>query len=301
MAGCSAKRAKTLFRRRSPGSPPPTRDPENIPNLHLRNVITGLIAAQKQGPASFDNFLQVIDESLWLIDPLGGRADPDMAVLIGRPLAVVRLKLALELEGDAFTNQSWADTFTADDNGVRKTSFALKLGSLALRDDGLIGYYCDGAFQAFNSVHFPADLDKGSTYVKAVGGTAGNYLSLNPDGSDYFVTLLMDPRGSVHGSTGILPVKDIALPPGFFENTLSSMEITFSVDSLLTSAASIQIPRLSEQNGAWSWISHSSATQFESDDIEFTSPNAKLSTPATLIRDGWLRFVTNLEKDALNG
>jgi len=285
----------------APDSTKPITDPDKIPNLHLRSVITGLIAAQKQSNASFDNFMRVIDETLWLVDPLGGRSDPDMAVLIGRPLAVVRLKVGLDLEGDAFTNQSWADTFTANDNSVTKTSFALKLGSLVLHEDGLIGYYCDGGFQTFNSVHFPSDLDTGSTYVKAIGGKPGNYLSITPNGAENFVTLLMDPRGSVHGATGIVPVKEISLPNNFFEEVLSSMEITFSVDSLLTSAASIQIPRLSEQNGAWSWISHSSATQFESDAVEFTSPNARLSTPATLIRDGWLRFVTNLRKDSPNG
>ncbi|MCF2133793.1 MULTISPECIES: hypothetical protein [Burkholderiaceae] len=282
----------------APDSLTPITTPDQIPNTHLRGVVTGLMAAQKQATTTFDNFVKVIDESLWLVDPLCPRSDPDMAVLIGRPLAVLRLKLALELEGDAYTNQSWADTFTANDNAISQTGFVVRLGSLALRKDGLIGYYADDSFQTFNSVHYPSGLDTSSPYVKLIGGKAGNYLSLMPNGSPAFVTLLMDPRGSLHGATGILPVKEISLPHGFFESALSNMEVTFSVGSLLTSAASIQIPRLAEQNGAWSWISHSSTTQFESNAVAFSSPNAQLSAPSMVIQDGWLRFLANLDKDA---
>lgn len=282
----------------APDSLNPITSPEQIPNLHLRGVVSGLMAAQRQAGGTFDNFLTVIDESLWLVDPLGPRSDPDMAVLIGRPLAVLRLKLALELAGGRYTNQSWADTFTDNDNGVGQTAFALRLGSLAVREDGLIGYYADPAFQTFNSVHYPAGLDTGSSYVQAIGGKAGNYLSLTADGTPAFITLLMDPRGTLHGSTGILPVKNIALPNRFFENTLSNMEITFSVGSLLTSAASIQIPRLAEQNGEWSWISHTSPTQFTASAVDFSSPNAQLSAPSMQVQDGWLKFMTHLDRNA---
>ncbi|MBB4821051.1 hypothetical protein HNP29_004451 [Pseudomonas alcaligenes] len=282
----------------APDSPNPITSPEHIPNLHLRGVVSGLMAAQRQAGGTFDNFLTVIDESLWLVDPLGPRSDPDMAVLIGRPLAVLRLKLALQLAGERYTNQSWADTFTGNDNGVGQTAFALRLGSLAVREDGLIGYYADPAFQTFNAVHYPAGLDTGSRYVQAIGGKAGNYLSLTADGTPAFITLLMDPRGTLHGSTGILPVKNIALPNRFFENTLSNMEITFSVGSLLTSAASIQIPRLAEQNGEWSWISHTSPTQFTASAVDFSSPNAQLSAPSMQVQDGWLKFMTHLDRNA---
>jgi hypothetical protein len=260
-------------------------------------MVTGLMAAQRASSATLDNFMKVIDETLWLVDPIGARSDSDMSVLIGRPLAVVRLKFGLDLEGSAYSNQSWADTFAADDNGVTSTAFALRLGSQAVREDGLIGYFSDETYQTFNSVYYPAGLDQASSYVQEVGGEAANYLSVVPAGADKFVTLLMDPRGSVHGSTGILPVKEISLAPRFVDPALKSMEVTFQVGSLLTSQLAVLIPRLSEQNGKWSWIDHSSATDFQIEPIQFASPNAKLSTPAMMIRDGWLKFVSDLEGD----
>ena len=281
----------------APDSQTPITNPADIPNAHLSKMVMGLMAAQNASSATFDNFMTVIDETLWLVDPIGGRSDSNMSVLIGRPLAVLRLKFGLDLEGSAYSNQSWADTFTADDNGVTGTAFDLRLGSQAVREDGLIGYFSDENYQRFNSVYYPAGLDHASSYVQEIGGPASNYLSVVPTAADKFVTLVMDPRGSLHASTGILPVKEISLPPRFVDPALKNMEVTFRVGSLLTSQLAILIPRLSEQNGRWSWIDHSSATDFRIEPVEFASPNAKLSTPAMTIRDGWLKFVSDLEGD----
>lgn len=281
----------------APDSDTPITDPATIPNAHLASVVTGLIAAQKAASATLDNFMQVIDETLWLVDPIAARSDANMSVLIGRPLAVLRMKVGLDLEGPAYADQSWAETFTGNDNGITGTGFALRLGSPAVREDGLIGYFSDEKYQTFNSVYYPAGLDRTSSYVQQIGGQAANYLSVVPKAASKVVTLLMDPRGSVHGSTGILPVKEISLPPRFVDPALKNMEVTFRVGSLLTAQQAILIPRLSEQNGQWSWIDHSSATDFQIEPIEFASPNAKLSTPAMMIRDGWLKFVSDLEGD----
>lgn len=291
-------RQNTLAWFPAPDSAAPVTTPDLIGNTHLRSVVTGLMTAQQQSPAAFGNLVQAIDESLWLVDPLGGRADLDLAVLIGRPLAVLRLKVALECEGDLFTNQSWAGTFKADDNGVAGTAFSLRLGSAVQREDGLIGYYTDAGCLSFNAVHVPASLDASSGYVKPIGGADGNYLSVTPDGSASFVTLLMDPRGSLHGATGILPVKEIALPNHFVDAALGKMEVTFNVGSLLTSAAAIQVPRLAEQNGTWSWIRHTSAAGFDAGPVDFSTPNANLSAPSMVIQDGWLKFVSDLNKES---
>ena len=279
----------------APDSDTPITDPTKIANAHLANVVTGLMAAQRASAATLDNFMQVIDETLWLVDPIAGRSDADMSVLIGRPLAVLRLKVGLDLEGSAYTNQSWANTLTADDNGVTTTGFDLRLGSAAVREDGLIGYFSGEDYQKFNSVYYPAGLDQTSSYVQEIGGRAANYLSVVPEAAAQFVTLIMDPRGCVHGSTGILPVKQISLPSRFVDAALKNMEVTFRVGSLLTSQQAILIPRLSEQNGQWSWIDHSNATDFQIEPIEFASADAKLSTPVMMIRDGWLKFVSDLE------
>ena len=138
-------------------------------------------------------------------------------------------------------------------------------------------------------------------YIKQIGGKDGNYLSVIPDAAPSYLTLLMDPRGSLHASSGILPVKEITLPQQFVNGVLANMEVTFRVGSLLTPTAAVQIPRLAEQNGAWSWISHTSPTEFVVSPIEFTSANARLSAPGIEIRDGWLRFTSNLGKEPQNG
>ena len=285
----------------APDAKQPVLNPSDIGNNHLRDFVTGLLAAQTQSEDSFDNFLKVIDETLWLVDPLGGRGDQNLSVLIGRPLAVLRMSVGLSLMGEPLLNQSWANTFADDDNGVTQTAFQLRFGSLALRDDGLIGYFDDGQYGTFNAVHYPSGLDTASHYVKQIGGKEGNYLSVTPNAAPSFITLLMDPRGSLHASSGILPVKDVVLPQRFVNGALANMEVTFRVGSLLTPLAAIQIPRLAEQNGAWSWISHTSPTDFVVEPIAFSSANANLSAPVTEIKDGWLRFTSDLAKDTPNG
>ena len=70
-----------------PGTNPPPQTPAEIKNTALKDVITS-IAGQSTG--TFNDLLQVIDETLWMVDPLGGRKDQMLSALIGRPLAVVQ-------------------------------------------------------------------------------------------------------------------------------------------------------------------------------------------------------------------
>lgn len=280
----------------APDAVNPVPTPGDIPNAHLSKFVVGLLAAQTAAASSFDNFMQVVDETLWLVDPLGGRSDQNLSVLIGRPLAVLRMSVGCSLMGYAYTNQSWADTFIDNDNGITQTPLQLRLGSLNLREDGVIGYFSAGQYGTFNSVHYPSGLDKSSPYVKQIGAN-GNYLTMVPDAAESYITLLMDPRGSLHGATGVLPVKEVTLPKRFIEGPLKNMEITFRVGSLLTPVTVTEIPRLAEQNGTWSWIYHTSPTDFNVTPITFTSANSRLSMPSTELKDGWLRFTTNLGRD----
>ncbi|HZO25856.1 MAG TPA: hypothetical protein VFH48_07670, partial [Chloroflexota bacterium] len=107
----------------------------------------------------FSDFLQVVDETLWSINPPGDRNDHDLAVLVGRPLAIVRAELSLKLSGLPVVNQDWWNLFTPDsidtddptqpaqlaaiDGGVSSFQWPVRLGSHVLRDDGLIGYFVD--------------------------------------------------------------------------------------------------------------------------------------------------------------
>lgn len=281
----------------APDSQTPISDPTKIPNLYLRNMVNHLLIADQADKSSITNFMNVIDETLWTVDPLGERGDQNLSVLIGRPLVVVRLKLQLTLEGDLYYNQGWGDTFKQNDGNIKNLPYNIRLGSVAIRQDGLLGYYADDQCSVFNSVHYPEGIIQASPpYVKLIGKD-NNYLSLNPCGNAIYLTLVFDPRGTIHASTGFLPVKEITLPHRFTNQAMKKMELVFQVESLFTDSSQILIPRLTEQHGDWSWINHTSITDYTTEQVNYIDGLAKLSSNQFIIRDGWLRLLTKIDNE----
>src|SRR5207247_2678182 len=109
-----------------------------------------------------------------------------------------------ELFGDPAYNLSWRDTLQNQTSKFTTVEFPIRLGSTELLDDGLIGFYAVDVYTTFNATHASATVT--SPYVDPIG--PGNYVSLPFDYPTYMtqtVTLLLDPRGTVHATTGILP------------------------------------------------------------------------------------------------
>ena len=260
-----------------------------IPKHQILNQIVTFLS--QTNSLILDGWLNGIDETLWMIDPLGDRGDPDLSVLIGRPLAILRLKIALRLEGAAYTNQN--PQALSDDNGITQISFPVELGNRRLPHDGVVGYF------DFPNGSTTANVSNTCT-LELVGveqGRAGCkflHVKPTPDGhaedGELVVTVLMDPRGSLHAATGIMPVKEITIPRRFVDEPLRQMQLWFRVRSLLSPASSIAIPRLSEQNGTWEWWEQKTPGTWSSQPVTFTSVNATLSTPSLAVRDGWLKL-----------
>ncbi len=277
----------------APGSAAAVSAATQIPNVHLRGFATGLIALTDP-ETRFNELLGVIDETLWAVDPLGGRDDQNLSVLIGRPLALVRARLQLELERDPVVNQSWRDTLGASDTGLEKIVFGARLGSLELYNDGLLGYFDGDKYSTFNSVHTPEGFTPSAGDYLTPIGVGGNYIPLSfgpaPTASR-FVSMLLDPRGDVHATTGIMPTKAINLPATFFEPALRRMAVTFRVGPVLTDPQAVRLPFPAERHGTWSWVQRPSpGGDPEVDGIVRADDGARLpDTPPRLI-EGWLKL-----------
>lgn len=82
----------------------------DIPNQYLLSMLQGLDDTNQVDSAqAFQNFLQAIDETLWAVDDASTQSDQHLALLLGRPLALVRGKLKLNLYGHANYNQNPSD------------------------------------------------------------------------------------------------------------------------------------------------------------------------------------------------
>lgn len=287
-----------------PGDNPPPASPSDIANPVLQAVVTTLA----NQISNFGDILQVMDATLWTTDPLGGRKDQLLTSFIGRPLAVVQAQLSVDLYGDPATNQMWdsvIDLQTGDpvnDTGeVASISIPVALGSLQIRNDGLIGYFLPGSqgsttpYTKFYSVAAPVETDGTDTFIQQILTTSGGTSAYQGDvtvqynGAPVVVTMIVDPRGTVHASSGMLPVATASLPASAMETFIQNLDVTFSVGPLLAPAGIMSLPKPAEDRGAWSWIKASSTPgSWLQTRITNASDQALLPDQPPVIQEGWL-------------
>ncbi|MEU1722730.1 IPT/TIG domain-containing protein [Nonomuraea sp. NPDC005692] len=253
-----------------------------------------LLALKRQEPATFTAFLGAVDETLWTTAPMGAVFDHDLAVLMGRPIAMVRARLRFELDGPPYADPSWQYTFDPAPPVVTGYEFPIELGDLARLGDGLIGYFTGDDYTHFNVVQ--QAVRTSSSYLTPIG-VDGNYVYLPFDSTTAaYVSMLVDPRAAVHATTGLLPTARVALPPRFVTDALAAMDVTFRVNGGLTDqtisaagATTVLMPVPKERTGTWSWTENDAGTWTS----YATGPNdttARLPTVAPVLRRGLLQL-----------
>jgi hypothetical protein len=146
-----------------------------------------------------------------------------------------------------------------DAHGLESVNFPVRLGEHGQLNDGLCGYWIeqDNHFvgDVFHPVH-GVDSDARHPRIRIpIDDRLDDYpLQLQLNGPSLTVSMLVDPRGSVHATTGILPTKSIAIPPDQYQDQLASLRVTFRTAPVLTPADSVEIPLPGEPGFSWSWI-----------------------------------------------
>jgi hypothetical protein len=269
----------------------------------LANFAVGLYNG---GDASFfAPFFQAVREGLTFALPQQFAENAQQVVLAGQPLALARASLALELAGQAATDESWTGFTNAvlndevlSDAGIGQVTFPVVLGASDQLDDTLVGYWIN-----------PADSDAYRTFYTAYttesqGGVAPpsqSTLLVSAQGAagQQDVVLLLDPRGSVHATTGVLPVKVIDIPPVHFASALAALELTFAVTPVLSgsnlpAAASadagrpMTLVRPKVGAGAWSWLTTDGAAWTSTTLTEAATAQATLNYTPQHLSEGWL-------------
>lgn len=288
---------------------PGTGTPETVPALsaaypHLGDAVAALAAA---GAEELTRFLEAVDETLWSVDPLGERSDLLLNALVGRPLAVIRAAVGVQIQGAPVSDPSWPFTFAPRRAPFTGYAWEVELGDAYDRRDGLIGYWAEG-YGRFSTVHAlpgaPAD-----GYLRPIG--AGNRLAASVDGGPVRATLLMDPRGTVSARCGLLPTRDIVLPPGFVEGPLRAMQATFRAGPLLTvlrppapaadgdgapatppnaAPAAMPCPVPATRAGAWEWIEPGVEGPPLVRPVVAVDARAELPELPASLREGYLRL-----------
>jgi hypothetical protein len=291
--------------RSAPGRYPPV-SIIDIPNPHLRKLIKYLYA---QGSDFFDDFLTAIENALENIDPENFAQHEALALLMGRPIAVVRASLNLELRGRPAVNQDW-NTFRQDMQGtatqkdsqgidhlVRTTDgftnvdFSIRIGEFEQLNDGLIGYWVEGdngyEDDKFYAPQTSDEIDHPNIRFHQENDPAMIQQSI--DDPSHKLTMLLDPRGVVHATCGILPTKAIQIPPDQFADALRAIEVTFLTAPVLTDIGKINLPLPDEPGYQWSWLEKESGIWADETAIGPITTQATFASKQA-IREGWLKL-----------
>ena len=261
---------------------------QQIMNVHLYGFVNSLINhtdgnGDNNSAKAYDDFIKIIDETMWTVSPTGGRGSSNLSLLVGRPLALVRAKLNYDLAGGPIYNQSWETTTQNDTDGYLDLSFPIYLGNLVDKEDGLLGYYLGNDYESFNSIHQSDDQESNYVENKPVE------LTLNQESE--WVSLLWDPIGHVNAITGVLPIQQLVLPDAFVGRALNKMEVTFRTGPLISDPDTIRMPLPAEINGEWSWIQHTGVTTWlETTDIEKSVTSPQLQNQNPVLKEGWLKL-----------
>jgi hypothetical protein len=304
----------------APGTVVPLGARPNLPNAHLQGFVNGLLQRGLQtGGAALTELLQSIDASLWTISPFG-QQEGNLSVLLGRPLAVVRAELSLNLYGLPYYNQSWKLTgsYYVKDGQYNPTlppfasvKFKLRVGDTGFKDNGVLGYFLNDDYSTFYAVYgsggqtaqlyealkqpllrslsllqtltFDAPLAS-SNYVER-----DHLIELPADGTKAYLTLLIDPRKVIPVITGSLPANTLALAPGPATQALNNMKATFRVGPVLTEPSKIRMPIPAEIKGNWAWLARTDVTNWGGETpIEAQDPIARLEASPLTLSEGWL-------------
>ncbi|WP_171165828.1 hypothetical protein [Streptomyces sp. I05A-00742] len=198
-------------------------------------------------PARLDDLASSVDTALMATAHHAGTAAIGAGLAAGRALALVRLRLHLELDGTPLTDPHWNSVFDSIDTTdphYRDRRWPVRLGTGGDRTDGLVGYYTGPAdrpgdtdyatFHAVHSPHSPAGhyttpiLDGSDLAVPARPAAT----TVDPHDAAYF-TALLDPRVSLSAHTDIQPVLRWSLPPATVEEHLARLTLAVPLGPVL--------------------------------------------------------------------
>ena len=114
-------------------------------------------------------------------------------------------------------------------------------------------------------------------------------VSIRP-GQRLLLTLLLDPRGAVHATCGVLPRKKIELMREHVNPALEALTYTFRIGPVLTDADAVRMPLPAEITGGWSWVRRVNVTTWQEDPVVKATQDALLPDAPAMLSEGWLKL-----------
>lgn len=307
----------------APGRPgPPDAGPQfglSGGQLPLGWFATGLVAADvrdRNGPApsaesALTAALRAIDTTLWTVDTFAGLGSEHVAGLVGRPIAVVRAQLWLDLQPEDLLDLSdpqRAGERQAAEAALAAEAFPVRLGELTRTDDGLLGFFVDDDFEHLHLV------DRVVTALAKPAGPEGHlsdqpapiehpYLVAEDTVTIHFgqrmtLTLLMHPAGQVNLTSGVLPRKALALAREWVAPGLARLSPSVRTGPLLIDPDQVRLPKPSVFGAKQVFTRRATPATWRDDPILAATQTALLPDGPPAVQDGYIRVMPTADGGA---
>lgn len=287
-------------------------------------VLLADVAARGQStpPASssLSSMLRAIDTTLWTVDTYAAIGSPTIAGLVGRPVAVVRATIRLDIPDDTddvtITHVGGAEARRAVFAAMSEVRFPFRLGALERSDDALLGFYIGDDFTHLHLVDkVVASLSPASGRLQGALGQLGGVISTVPvpiahpyivaedelwvrPGQEVAVTLLMLPAGKLHVTSGLLPRKAMSLAEDWVGPGLKALSPSVRIGPVLVDPSEIRLPLIRAMGPRQRFTRRTGPLTWRDDPIKAASMTAYLPRMPHEAQEGWIRVAPEDEADA---
>lgn len=307
-----------------PGSPAPLGAPPALANPHLQAFVTALLATGLRDDSALRSLFLAFEDTLWQAGPVAANQG-NLGVLVGRPMALVRGRVQLDLQGAprfletmASTGQAYLEPSGSSSAGqapfVRQQPFETlpfhcRIGDLGFLDNGVVGYFVGDDYSRLH----PALGIQGQTgaardrlrsgrlrhlsELELAAPTLGDYIAepapipVSLSGDPVYVSVIADPRLTIPVVFGSVPPQMVTLPERPVIEALRNMRATFRVGPLLVDPEAVRMPLPSEVRGKWAWKARKNvSTWAEPQEVNDPVTGPRLGSVPPRLREGWLEL-----------
>jgi hypothetical protein len=283
--GASATASATFFWIPVPGTETAVKD---IPDDDLRAFANYLLGLDSDTADAFATAIRTAQNDA----PGAVEHDLRLAILVGKPLALARASLRIELDSMPVSRAPEADAGGAAPSnptrGFARVKFPVRMGGPEGDAGGLAGFFVGEPGEVF----YPRYGLEGRSDLKKIEHFHELLLDAETAAP---LTLLLDPAAPIHIRSGVLPLHTFQLPEAAAAAVSSIRDVFFQAAPLLGSLEeSPKMPRPSDDYGRWSWAVRPNVTMWqEYADIADPGNRAMFGQQPLALREGWLKLVMN--------
>jgi len=272
--------------------------------------------AGPDGESALSAFLRAIDTTLWTVDTFAPLGNEHIAGLVGRPVAVVRARLRLDIDDDLdevdLSDPAQRAKREAAYRDLADRALPVRLGELTRSDDGLLGFFVDDDYAHFHVVDKVVrdsafDSRPGRGQFNQIGLTkqvpdvkpithpyivAEDELLVHP-GQVVRLTLLMHPAGRVHLTSGILPRKYLQLARDWVQPGLAVMAPSARIGPVLIDPDKVRLPKISSFPKEQIWTRRINPSTWKDDPILAATQTALFPDMPSQVEEGYIRIAPN--------